>query len=120
MIVKVMMLANSPFEGQVRDVEIPDETPPKDMLDAVWQAGQNDFHPVPNCPSVSVGDVVVLKLPVIEIGSSVPREQETPYLIAALGFRRISLVELAEYVRMPRRERQFCALFERGDDDLST
>jgi hypothetical protein len=103
MIVQVLMLAYGD-PGQVREVEIADDTPDEAVLDEVFKWGQNDFQPQ-RCCSVSVGDVIVLKTPMLEIGKIVPTENETPYLILSSGFCKLSAVGLALYCQLPRRDR---------------
>lgn len=62
MIVRVIV---QPYrKTQVRVVEVPDEvvqgmTDERDVLEMVFQYGQNEFQ-VRQCPSVSVGDFVLL------------------------------------------------------------
>ncbi len=97
--VQVLMLANQPNAGVVREVEIPDDTPDKQVLDKVFEMGQNDFQPIPKIVSVSMGDVII----------KVDQLGETPYLIIAGGFRKLSLVELRAYIEMPRRDRVMSA-----------
>ena len=65
MIVKVALLANQPLKnGQpvIREVHLPEQlTDDKEqILEQVFQYGQNHIQPVPNCCSVSVCDCVLL------------------------------------------------------------
>ena len=74
----------------VPDAEVPPGTPDEDILERVFYYGQNDFQPKPH-PSVSMGDV-------IELGDDF-------WMIRAIGFRRMTKMELVQYVATPRRDR---------------
>ena len=78
MIVDVHMLAFYENKGTIRHVEIPDykdERDKQDILDLVFQYGQNDFQPQ-NIYSVSVGDVIEL--------------DDEYWMVAPLGFKEIT------------------------------
>ena len=84
MIVEVEMLAFGQ-PGEVRKVNIPDDVAAVEentILDTVFHYGQNDFQPQ-NHPSVSAGDVVRLN------GEN--------YLIAGVGFRKLTDEQLDNY-----------------------
>ena len=61
---KVYALLDGPEPEKVRrDIEIPDEDLHKEgsnMLNLAFQYGQNDFQPIKDRRSVSVGDIIVL------------------------------------------------------------
>ncbi len=92
--IRVHMLAYCE-PGTVRLVQIPDDTPGSSLLGLTYQHGQNDFQPRP-CPSVSVGDVIELP-------------DGTLHLVAPVGFKQLTADELAEYAKLPRRDRVFRA-----------
>lgn len=103
MIVKVHMLAF--MEGEVREVNVPDSELPVEyridtLLDKVFHYGQNDFQPVANRCSVSMGDVV-------ELGCQL-------WLVAPLGFREITREKFDELKRTPRRDR-FLLVYDRDE-----
>lgn len=90
MIVNVRMIAfmDPPL---IRQVQIPDDTPPEGVLDRTFHFGQNDFQPIPNICSVSVGDV-------IEYAGKL-------HMVAPMGFREITEDEYKEVLALPRRDR---------------
>lgn len=81
MIVEVEMLAFGE-PGEVRKVHIPDHSDVAHIFDAVFYYGQNDFQPQ-NHPSVSAGDVV--------------RWNGENYLVATMGFRKLTEEQLNNY-----------------------
>lgn len=62
-------------------------------LDKIFVAGQNDFNPVPNCCSVSSGDVI--------------EYDQKLYCIVSVGFVQITEEEFNEYMKIERRFRPF-------------
>lgn len=86
-------------DGDIRLVEIPDTTPPNNVLNAVWHWGQNDFQPM-QMPSVSVGDI-------ISIG-------EKFHLVTIFEFREISKAEFNIYKNLSQRERMLWTRKEIG------
>lgn len=95
---KVHMLAYAEDDTTVRTVTIPEPRmlpEPVDvdhLLELIFEFGQNDFQPQPNCPSVSMGDVVELN-------------DGSFHLVAPFGFSKISPKDLARYRAIPRRDR---------------
>lgn len=92
----------TPDNEVLREVEIPDDEwdnagDCNAQLGLVFYYGQNDFQPVPNRCSVSVGDVIELP------GSSL-------FLVCGVGFRHIEWLELARMLRMERVDRHLAAL----------
>ena len=79
-----------------RVVELPKEKynrdNPEQTLEAVFHYGQNDFQSLERCCSVSMGDVIYLT----------PTD---PWMVKAMGFRRVSHQEVQEIERIPRDER---------------
>lgn len=86
--INVFMLAF--HEDIVRVVEISDNS--KNILDDVFYWGQNDFQPQNGICSVSVGDVI---------------EHNGLHIILPIGFKEITPAQLAEYKKVPRRDRYF-------------
>jgi hypothetical protein len=88
--------------GQIREVEIPrqsrESTSIHDILDLVFHYGQNEFQPK-QCASVSMGDVIE------------PSDGEL-WIVAAVGFKRITKQQFDEYVALPRRDRQFAEFLQ--------
>lgn len=66
--------------GEIRMVDCPNDNP---SLDEVYYWGQNDFQPQPRC-SLSAGDLIHLNNKI--------------YLIAALGFKEITLDAAEAYL----------------------
>jgi hypothetical protein len=91
MIVKVHLLAfGKPDE--IRQVEIPDNTPKVEILEAVFQWGQNELQSQQH-PSVSAADVI---------------EHDGKYFrVDAVGFSEMSVAQFANYKGMNRIDRQF-------------
>lgn len=85
MIIKVRMIANG--NGEIRSVQIPDNTPHDRVLNAVYRYGQNDVQPRPQF-SVSVGDV-------IEFGGDL-------WMVTATGFKLITEGQYQEVLKMDR------------------
>lgn len=92
MIVNVRMTAF--MDGEIRAVNIPDDTPADNVLDEVFRLGQNDFQPIKDRCSVSVGDVI---------------EYDGLHMVGAIGFFKITDEQFKELMAMPRRERHFMA-----------
>jgi len=93
MIVKVKMLAF--MDGEIRNVEIPDDTPDGEFLGAVFKLGQNMFQPVPNRCSVSVNDVILDE-----------RGPETKYVrVAGCGFQEMSKDEFDKFEALDKESR---------------
>lgn len=91
MIVEVEMLAFGE-PGEVRKVEIPENLDNVTVLDSVFHYGQNDFQPQ-NHPSVSAGDVI--------------RYKGENYLVASVGFKKLTDEQLNEYRSLDRKDRFF-------------
>jgi hypothetical protein len=90
MIVEVEMLAFGE-PGEIRKVEIPHDNLDRiTVLDSVFHYGQNDFQPQ-NHPSVSAGDVI--------------RYNGEHYLVAGMGFRKLTNDQLARYRSLDQRDR---------------
>ena len=96
MIVKVHMLAFQD-DDRLRPVDIPDEIAKglnaAGLLEAVFQRGQNDFQPVHNCCSVSVGDVAVI--------------DDEFWVCAPAGWKHLTAAEFVAYKQLPQHERSF-------------
>lgn len=88
MIIKVRLIANG--NGEIRSVQIPDNTPYTNVLNAVYRYGQNDIQPLPQC-SVSVGDV-------IEFGNDL-------WMVSISGFKLITEGQYQEVLKMDRSRR---------------
>ncbi len=87
--VPVLLLAFC--DGDVRQVEIPDNVEgTENILDSVFHYGQNENQPR-NVPSVSVGDVICLN--------------GEYHRMAALGFEQLTPEQLEAYKQLPRRDR---------------
>ena len=92
MLVQVRMLAfHDENDPKFREVTIPDDA--DNPLEAVYYYGQNDFQPVENCCSLSVGDVIFY--------------ENEKFLISPLGFYKLSETEFNELESLERRERHF-------------
>ena len=93
--IKVYLLAFGK-QGQIRIVQIPHiiENNLLQTLEQVFHYGQNDFQQQP-CPSVSVGDV-------IELNNDL-------FLVCPTGFYKMTTVEFAKYLEIPRLDRSFHA-----------
>ena len=83
-------------EGEEREIDIPDvEWEKMDVagrLEAAFYYGQNDFQPVKDRYSVSVGDV-------IDLGP------DGLHLVCGIGFKAIPAEEFEAWKAKPRRER---------------
>lgn len=83
------------LDGQIREVEVPDEDlremPTSIVLKQVFHWGQNDFQPQ-QLPSVSVGDVIHLEIDMV--GGNM---QDSNWLVVSLGFKELTDEELEEY-----------------------
>lgn len=106
MIIPVLMLANQPYDGEgvVREVEIGEDVShatgdviPYGILNAAIHYGQNEHQPVDGICSVSKGDVVI--------------HDEKAWLLTGYGYKRLTLLELADYLQTPRRDRDLSSLF---------
>lgn len=94
MLVNVMLLGYG--EGQLRPVNIPDEEKPEGMdtlqlLERVFYWGQNDFQPLPDRYSVSVGDVALLN------GQF--------WVVRPMGWAELTPAEFQAYLTMEQRDR---------------
>lgn len=88
MIIKTYLLAFREFE--LREVEVPNPSgDTKELLNQVFHNGQNDFCPKDQ-PSLSVGDII---------------ELNDYYMIAPVGFKKISVEKLEEHKKLPMLER---------------
>jgi hypothetical protein len=87
------------MDGEIRNVNVPDSqvfNGDRDgLLEKVFHYGQNDFQPIPDRCSVSVGDVVLLN--------------GVPFICRPVGFEEITPEELARYEAMDRDQRWFFA-----------
>ena len=96
--VQVEMLAYHNEPNKTRGVDV-GTYDPADGLDAllnkVFYYGQNDFQPIINCCSVSVGDVINF--------------EGQKYLILPIGFQRMTPEEYKEYRECSRRFRVLMA-----------
>lgn len=101
--VDVLMLVF--MDGETRTVHVNDElindgTSVDELLGLVYHWGQNDFQPVKDRCSVSVGDVIVLD------GNN--------WLVMPMGFSQMTGEELCLYKLIGRRDRQlYC--YDRRD-----
>lgn len=97
MIFEVEMLAFG-RPGEIRKVDVPDEAclvygweeNPENILESVFYYGQNDFQPQEH-PSVSAGDVV--------------RWKDENYLVAGMGFRKLTNEQLETYRSLDQNDR---------------
>lgn len=105
MIVKVRMIAFG--DGQIREVEIPDGewnaqfNIPTRQLELVFHYGQNDFQPVSNCPSVSVGDVIEL--------------EDKLFKVCGFGFSEMSQEQYEAFAQLDQRDRVLIAYGFHGE-----
>jgi hypothetical protein len=94
MIYKVHMLAF--MDGEIREVVISDDFLPchtKELLELIYRFGQNDFQPVENRCSVSIGDVA-------EIDGKF-------HICKSLGWEEISDTDLDQYRKIDAFKRTF-------------
>lgn len=82
-------------EGEVRDVDLScvgltDKDTTQNILEFVYEQGQNDNQPQEH-PSVSVGDVI--------------RVNKERYLILPVGFKKLSQADYDAYKAIPRDQR---------------
>lgn len=93
MIFEVEMLAFGE-PGEIRRVDVPDEhanhEDVRHVLESVFYWGQNDFQPQEH-PSVSTGDVI--------------RCMGENWLVAGVGFKKITDEQLSQYRLVDRRDR---------------
>lgn len=83
---------------RTRGVEVPNDELTGSIehdLELIFRYGQNDFQPIPGIYSASVGDVV--------------EYNDQLYMVKALGFKQISLLEYEEFVNLDERKRWFIA-----------
>jgi hypothetical protein len=102
MIVKVRMLAFG--NGEIREVEIPDDTTPENILNQVFHFGQNDFQPK-NCPSVSVGDVI---------------EYDGLQMVVSVGFMKITEQQYHDLLSTYRLDRILVIWAMQGKEEANT
>jgi hypothetical protein len=114
MIIEVEMLAFA--NGEIRNVEVPDEIclvegwkeiigdRVDNILGAVFHYGQNDFQPQ-NHPSVSAGDVI--------------RWNGEHYLVASVGFIKLTNEQMESYRSIERRERTLARWKIEADEELA-
>ena len=77
-----------------RTVDVPDNEIVQDtdhILERIFYYGQNDFQPVADTCSVSVGDVVVL--------------DDTLQMVAPCGFKEITEEQMEKIKQLPRQDR---------------
>jgi pantothenate kinase-related protein Tda10 len=99
--VKVHMLAFHDEPNLHRVVNVEDHRDDDILLSTLSKAyhwGQNDFQPNPKVCSVSVGDVILLE------GKYVGK-----YMVAPMGFRKLTDEQYKELKETPRRDRFFKA-----------
>lgn len=93
MIFEVEMLAFGE-PGEIRRVDVPDEHANQEdihnVLEGVFYWGQNDFQPQQH-PSVSAGDVI--------------RCRGENWLVAGVGFKKLTDEQLTQYRGVERRDR---------------
>lgn len=96
MIYKVHMLAF--MDGEIREVDVPDtvDQSTDSVLELIFMYGQNDFQPLPDRCSVSMGDVA-------EVDGQF-------FLCQAMGWKQLTEAEFEAYKKVERRDRQFLAL----------
>lgn len=82
-------------EGEIREVNVPMAIV---TLDQVFHYGQNDFQNVPGRYSVSVGDIILLK--------------GERWVIAPIGFTKLTEQAYQEYIKIPRRDRTLSTLLQ--------
>lgn len=92
--INVRMLAF--MDGEIREVNLPDDEFARcegtlDVLSLTFRYGQNDFQPINDRCSVSVGDV-------IEYDGGL-------YVVCTTGFRKLSQQEYDEYLKVERPSR---------------
>jgi len=107
MIVQVQMLAF--MDGEFRAVVIPDDIAEgldtQQLLERVFYYGQNDIQPAARRCSVSVGDVALLPNKCKVCGHVSPNLAY--WLVRPLGWVELTPTEYADYISMPRRNRDF-------------
>lgn len=97
--VQVEMLA---FEdkGFFREVKIPTSYPhqsnTEEVLEATFRFGQNDFQPIADRASVSVGDVIWL--------------DGEKWLVKGAGFKKLDEAEYIGYSNLDQKDRNFVAM----------
>lgn len=78
--------------GESRPVRVDEpSTDPEQLLDQIFENGQNEFQPLPGKCSVSVGDVISL--------------QDKLFMVAPVGFRLIDSGFLETYKKTPLENR---------------
>jgi len=86
----------------IREVNVPDdhikETNDEELLDIIYQYGQNDIQNVHGVCSVSVGDVI--EIPFAGL-----------YRVSSIGFKQMTPDEFEKYKLIPRRDRTYYGLF---------
>ena len=101
--VQVEMLAFGE-KGLFREVEIPTSYPhqgnTEEILEATFRFGQNDFQPIADRASVSVGDVIWLDV--------------EKWLVKMAGFKKLDEASYIGYSNLAQRDRNFVAM---GFDD---
>jgi hypothetical protein len=114
MIIEVEMLAFG--NGEIRKVQVPDEEclvhgwseiigdRSDNILGIVFYYGQNDFQPQ-NHPSVSAGDVI--------------RWNGEHYLVASVGFMKLTNEQMENYRSIERRERTLARWKIEADEELA-
>jgi hypothetical protein len=89
--------------GEIRTVDIPDhrfdhisKADHESLLNEIYLYGQNDSQPRQH-PSVSMGDIIEIK----------EGDDTTFYLVKAVGFHRLTMSELIDYMHTDRQSRSF-------------
>jgi len=96
--------------GAIRQVDVPRQVEAEvrgdvqNLLNAIYQYGQNDIQPVVGIPSVSCGDLIYL--------------EDGYYLVASFGFRKITLeqaraLQTAQDIQTSKALRGFYDMFWR-------
>lgn len=105
MIVHVMMTAFQ--DGRLRPVNVPNHElvnrTTEEVLERVYHWGQNDFQPVKECCSVSMGDVAML--------------QGRFWIVRACGWAEISPADLEKYLKIDQRDRTWSEYVRPKDTD---
>ena len=113
---KVRMMAFCTEVGEkpvIREVnvdwsDLPDRSiasDPEDILGMIYEYGQNDFQPK-EMPSVSAGDVIEM--------------EDNLYLVAGLGFKKMSPEQFAVYEKIDRMDRSLFAYRVNNDKETQT
>jgi hypothetical protein len=92
-------------KGEIRPVDVPEDQVSNILendLEIIFRYGQNDFQNLP-FPSVSAGDIIHYK--------------EQKYLVAGIGFKKMSEAEYQNYLTMAQRDRSWLAYIYRPENN---